>query len=48
MAVGMILTAQHVLSEGMSDSYAAISPANLVIETEQPFDDDLVKARPRA
>jgi len=43
MAVGMILTAQQNLSAGMSAAYRAIAPASFVIETEQPFDDDLVQ-----
>ena len=44
MAVGMILTAQQILSAEMSAAYNAISPASFLIETEQPFDDDLVEA----
>ena len=44
MAVGMILTAQQNLSAGMGAAYRAIAPASFVIETEQPFDDDLVQA----
>jgi putative ABC transport system permease protein len=43
-AIGIILSARTILSEGLASSFAAIHPSSGTVRTFEPFDEDFVEA----
>src|SRR5512138_1654891 len=43
-AIGIILSARTILSEGLANSFAAIHPSSGTIRTIEPFDEDFLEA----
>jgi putative ABC transport system permease protein len=43
-AIGIILSARTILSEGLASSFAAIHPSSGTIRTIEPFDEDFLEA----
>jgi putative ABC transport system permease protein len=43
-AIGIILSARSILSEGLAQSFAAITPSSGTVRTSEPFDDDFLES----
>ncbi|MGB8980877.1 MAG: hypothetical protein WCC12_03295, partial [Anaerolineales bacterium] len=43
-AIGIILSARTILSEGLASSFAAIHPSSGTVSTIEPFDEDFLRA----
>ena len=42
-AIGIILSARSILSEGLARSFAAITPSSGTVRTIEPFDEDFLQ-----
>jgi putative ABC transport system permease protein len=43
-AIGIILSARSILSEGLAQSFAAINPSSGTVRTVEPFDEDFLES----
>src|SRR5512145_1459678 len=43
-AIGIILSARSILSEGLAQSFAAIHPSSGTVRTIEPFDEDFLQS----
>ena len=43
-AIGIILSARSILSDGLAQSFAAINPSSGTIRTAEPFDEDFIES----
>src|SRR3990172_7588650 len=43
-AIGIILSARSILSNGLAQSFAAINPSSGTIRTAEPFDEDFIES----